>query len=867
MITTVLKRDGKKKNKFNPEKIATAISKAMKAVDIVPTDDELDKLTEEVCSQLEDHPHKSIHVEKIHSIVENVLYSYNPDAGKAYILFRKDRDDQRLKKSKIIATIREIKNSSCQSSNILRDNANESGGTPAGNMAKVGSETNKTYNLIDIIDKRFSTMHSKGRLHIHDLNYYDLSFNCLFAPIGKLLDRGFDSGTGFIRSPKSIQTAAQLTAVILQLQSNQQFGGIASANLDFELAPYVNLSFKKNLCNILAEKKFYDIIRDITPTKYSQVVSKGGVQERHFKDFFAYKQWLNDNRNFTIKALSKKYEKLYDENGSDFELPYSTLCGMYDEVDILKAYTRTENDTYQAMEGLIHNLNSLQSRSGNQVPFSSLNFGIDTSRSGHMISKQLISAQMAGLGDGLTAIFPILIFKMMTGVNYLESDPNYDLYLDTIKCLARRFYPNGLKVDSAFNKPYIKYDTCEFSLTGKTIVKKIGTDDLFYWEDVANEQCEYPRYEVNVNNVWWQIKDGTLVRIKPETTASTMGCRTRVIGNINGVEQTVGRGNFAFHTMNLPQLAIEAHIEESDLDKRRELFFNKLNELLEAARDSLLDRFNLICKKTYATYPFTMQQGLYLTSDDKKHNVDDTIAEVMKQSTLSIGYCGLYETMLLLTGKIWGKDEEIFDYGYAIIKRIYDFCKTTEKETHLNWSCFATPAEATAGRFCTIDKNLYGGNPKLADVDEFQLFGKGYYTNSHMLPFDLETTLANKMKWEAPFHPITTAGSIFYHKINGDLSQNLDAVKKVMDSMYEADMGYFTVTMDSDTCIATDDAGNRCGFHGVINDRCPKCGNYDPNKIIRIRRITGYLTGSPLKSIEDSWNDGKLNEWRNRKNI
>lgn len=864
MITTVLKRDGKKKNKFNPEKISKAIEKAMKAVELIPTDDVLDKLTEEVCTKLEDHPYKSIQVEKIHDVVEKVLYAYNQDAGKAYILFRKERDDQRFKKSKIVTTIREIKNSSCQSSNILRDNANESGGTPAGNMAKVGSETNKMYNLLDVIDKRFSYMHAHGRMHIHDLNYYDLSFNCLFADIGKLLSRGFDSGTGFIRSPKSIQTAAQLTAVILQLQSNQQFGGIASANLDFELAPYVNLSFKKNLCTILAEKKFYEILADIPMGVFSEAVQSSG---RRFKDFISYKQWLNDHRENTIKALTKRFELQYDSCGADFEMPYSSLCNLYDEIDILKAYTKTENDTYQAMEGLIHNLNSLQSRSGNQVPFSSLNFGIDTSRSGHMLSKQLISAQMAGLGDGLTAIFPILIFKMMKGVNKLPDDPNYDLYEDTIKCLARRFYPNGLKVDSKFNLPYIKYDTCDIELTDDTIVKKIGSDDLEYWGNVKNAQNEYPRWEVNVDNIWWQIKDGKAVRIKPETTASTMGCRTRVIGNINGVEQTVGRGNFAFHTMNLPQLAIEAHIEESDLDKRKVLFFQKLDELLEAARDSLIDRYNLICRKTYENYPFTMQQGLYLTSDDKPHNVNDTIEEVMKQSTLSIGYCGLYETMLLLTGKTWGKDTEIFDYGYSIIKRIYDFCKKTEKATHLNWSCFATPAEATAGRFCNIDKNQYGNHPKLADVDEFQLFGKGYYTNSHMLPFDLDTTLANKMKWEAPFHPITTAGHIFYHKIDGDLSKNLEAVKKSMDAMYDADLGYFTVTMDSDTCIATDDAGNRCGFHGVINDCCPKCGNCDPNKIIRIRRITGYLTGSPLKSIEVSWNDGKLNEWRNRKNI
>lgn len=850
MITTVIKRDGKKKNKFNPDKIANAIAKAMKAVNIVPTDDELDKLTEDVCTELEAYPKKSIHVEKIQDVVEKVLFAANSDAGKAFILFRKERDDQRFLKTNLVKTIREIKNSTIQSSNILRDNANESGGTPAGNMAKVGSETNKMYNLLDVIPKKYAEEHAKGRLHIHDLNYYDLSFNCLFAPIGKLLERGFDSGTGFIRTPTTIQTAAQLTAVILQLQSNQQYGGIASANLDFELAPYIRDSFRKNIAEIKANREFDEMMK-----------------RKKFASFCDYVKYCNENKDKVLKALQKKYELLYDEVGGDFELPYSDLTSTFGETDVLAAYTKTENDTYQAMEGLIHNLNSLQSRSGNQVPFSSLNFGLDTSRAGHMLSKQLIAAQMAGLGDGLTAIFPILIFKMMKGVNKLETDPNYDLYLDTIKCLARRFYPNGLKVDSAFNLPYIKYDTLEYTLTDDTIVKKIGDDTLCKWGDVKSSECEYPRWEVRVDKTWWQIIGGQLKRIKPETTASTMGCRTRVIGNINGAEQTVGRGNFAFHTMNLPQLAIEAHIESSDIETRKEIFFRKLDELLVDARDSLMCRFNLICKKTYENFPFTMQQGLYLTSDDTPHSINDNIAEVLKQSTLSIGYCGLYETMLLLTGKTWGKDEEIFDYGYSIIKRIYDFCKQTEKETHLNWSCFATPAEATAGRFCNIDKNRYGGNNKLSDVDEFQLFGKGYYTNSHMLPFDLKTTLANKEKWEAPFHPITTAGHIFYHKIDGDLSMNLDAVKKAMDSMYDADMGYFTVTMDSDTCIATNANGDRCGYHGVISGACPKCGNLDPNKIIRIRRITGYLSGAPLKSIEKSWNDSKLKEWHNRVNI
>lgn len=337
-------------------------------------------------------------------------------------------------------------------------------------------------------------------------------------------------------------------------------------------------------------------------------------------------------------------------------------------------------------------------------------------------------------------------------------------------------------------------------------------------------------------------------------------CRTRLIGNINGPEQTTGRGNFAFHTLNLPRLAIETHIAVTDYEERRKMFFEKLDALLEDAKGSLLDRFALIGKKTYENFPFTMQQGLYLTSDDKPHAITDTIGEVLKQGSLSIGYVGLAETMTLLTGKTFGIDHDIDAYAQSIIQHIYDFCKKCQKETHLNWSCFATPAEATAGRFATIDNNLFGKEKKLDDVDKYRIFGKGYYTNSHMMDFSLNTSLENKIKTEAPFHAITNAGHIFYYKLNGDLSKNLPAVLAAVDAMYEGDLGYFTVTMDSDTCL-------KCKFHGIIDNECPCCGEKNEKYFIRVRRITGYLTGAPMKSITDAWNDGKLKELADRNNI
>lgn len=351
-------------------------------------------------------------------------------------------------------------------------------------------------------------------------------------------------------------------------------------------------------------------------------------------------------------------------------------------------------------------------------------------------------------------------------------------------------------------------------------------------------------------------------------------CRTRVIGNINGPQQTTGRGNFAFHTLNLPRLAIEAHITESDIEKRKALFFEKLDGMLNDAKESLLERFRLICKKTYEKFPFTMQEGLYLTSDDEKHEVTDTIAEVMKQSTLSIGYVGLAETVKVLTGKTYGIDHEVDEFAVSIIKHMRDFTDAVQRETHFNWSTFATPAEAVAGRFANIDKNrfatevtdeegkktLVAKDKRLADVDLHRLFGKGYYTNSHMMDFSLETTLENKIAVEAPFHKLTNAGHIFYFKVNGDPSKNPAAVKKCIDAMYDGDLGYYTVSYNQDTCL-------KCGFHGIIDNVCPKCGCADEDMFARLRRVTGYLVGAPKKSYKKALCDGKLAEMPDRVNI
>lgn len=681
MITNIVKRDGRRK-KFSITKIQNAITAAFNESGENYTDETIDTLVDAVVEKLNASGAKTTKVEDVQNEIETAIMTAGfTKTAKHFILYREERNRVRDTKSTIVKTIKEITESDIKSSNILRDNANESGATPAGAYGKIASETNKMYNLLNNINRKYAEEHKNGYIHIHDLNQYNLTFNCLFAPVGKLLQTGFDSGTGFLRSPTSIQTAAALTAVILQLQSNQQFGGIADDNIDFDLAPFVDKSFKKNL-----------------KTELERYVEYTGQR---------------------IAPVGKTIDDVLAD--VSMNQPMTKLQRRFPAICIMKALEKTDDDTHQAMEGLIGNLNSLQSRSGNQVPFSSLNFGLDTSACGRMVSDNIIRSQMEGLGDGLTAIFPILIFKLMQGYTFNEGDPNYDLYNKAIKCLCRRFYPNFVGVDNSFNKAYIRYETKDIDLTGRQVtLKKRGSEETMELDltiPTIFSKVEW-EYEVSTGDYWEVVKaeNGVLSvrKLIPNSTVSAMGCRTRVLGNVNGVEQTTGRGNIAFHTINLPRLAIEAHIAVTDEQTRKDLFFKRLDEILDDVKGSLLDRFALLANKTYENYPFTMQQGLYLTSDDKQHDVTDKVGEVLKQGSLSIGYVGLAETVLLLTGKTYGIDHEVDDFAFSIIKHIRKFVDACQKETHMNWSCFATPAEATAGRFANIDKNLFGNNPKLS---------------------------------------------------------------------------------------------------------------------------------------------------------
>lgn len=491
MITNIVKRDGRRK-KFSITKIQNAITAAFNESGENYTVETIDALVDAVVEKLNASGAKTAKVEDVQNEIETAIMTAGfTKTAKQFILYREERNRVRDTKSAIVKTIKEITESDIKSSNILRDNANESGATPAGAYGKIASETNKMYNLLNNINRKYAEEHKNGYIHIHDLNQYNLTFNCLFAPIGKLLQTGFDSGTGFLRSPTSIQTAAALTAVILQLQSNQQFGGIADDNIDFDLAPFVDKSFRKNLRSEL---------------------------ERYVE--------------YTGERVVKPETTIENElNKVSMNQPVQDLYARFPKTCVIRAIQKTDDDTHQAMEGLIGNLNSLQSRSGNQVPFSSLNFGLDTSNCGRMVSDNIIRSQMEGLGDGLTAIFPILIFKLMKGYTFNEGDPNYDLYNKAIKCLCRRFYPNFVGVDNSFNKTYIRYETKEIDLTGRQVtLKKRGSEETMELDlsvPTIFSKVEW-EYEVSIGDYWEVVKaeNGVLSvrKLIPNSTVAAMGC-------------------------------------------------------------------------------------------------------------------------------------------------------------------------------------------------------------------------------------------------------------------------------------------------------------------------------------------------------
>lgn len=742
----VIKRDGRKVP-FDTGKIKTAIKSAFIACGTPQTDSTYKVLSDSVCGYLHDTPH----VEEIQDAVEKVLMSHGfIEAAKAFIIYRSDRSRVREMNTSLMHTYKDITFSDASNSNIKRENANIDGNTAMGSMLKYGSEGAKKFYELHVLDPEASYAHKEGDIHIHDLDFYTLTTTCTQIDILKLFKGGFNTGHGFLREPNSIQTATALTCIAIQANQNDQHGGQAIVNFDYGLAPYVAKSYIKNL---------------------RKVLSVWGHEDTQWLDIELNSVYEIEGSLFTPQAQQRVREALY------------TVAPMSSQDAVMKkALEFTDKDTHQAMEALVHNLNTMHSRAGAQVPFSSLNYGMATSEEARMVVRNLLLATEEGLGNGETPIFPIQIYRVKEGINYNPGDPNYDLFKLACRCSAKRLFPNFSFQDSPFNAQFYK-----------------GT---------------------------------------PETEISYMGCRTRVIGNTADPSKAIsnGRGNLSFTSINLPRIAINSN---GDMSK----FYEELDYKMSLVVRQLLHRFKIQCSKRVRNYPFLMGNSVWI--DSEKLSVDDTLETVLKHGTLSVGFIGLAETLVALTGHHHGESAEIQKLGLKIIQHMRDQMDLYAKKYKLNFSLLATPAEGLSGRFVRLDREKYGVIKGVTDRE--------YYTNSFHIPVYYPISAAEKIRLEAPYHALTNAGHITYVELDGNPLDNLEAFEQIVRYMHDCGIGYGSINHPVDRDPV-------CGYTGIIKDECPKCGRReDKVKFERIRRITGYLVGTT-----DRWNNAKQAEEKDR---
>ncbi len=740
----VIKRDGRIVQ-FNSEKIIAAIQKGFsKNTDSY---DKAKKICETVIEKIKELNTNKVEIERIQDFVEEAYIENNYiNEYKQFKNYRQKRTLARecfsQKEHKLMKTLENFGIKEASEVDEKRENANINGDTAMGLMLKYGSTLSKAYTTSYCLDKAFGDAHDFGEIHIHDMDFYPMgTTTCLQINLDQLFKDGFNTGHGFLRQPKSIGSYASLAAIAIQSNQNDQHGGQAIPLFDYYLSKGTLCSFKKNYIQMLQD------FQDFTST-YSEE---------------------------EIQAITNDIQALEDIQKVD------NTDKFYEKV-----FAKTEKETYQAMEGLIHNLNTMHSRAGAQVPFSSINFGTCTTESGRMVSRNLLLAMESGLGNHETPIFPILIFKVKEGNNFNEGDINYDLFKLAIRCSSKRMFPNFAFIDAPFNKQY--------------------------------------------------YKEGI-----PETEIAYMGCRTRVIANTACPEDevVVGRGNLSFTSINLPRLGIKHGLGKKDIDG----FYKELDEKLELVKKQLLERFAVQCQKKVKNFPFLMAQGNWKGSE--KLGLEDTLEEVLKQGTLTIGFIGLAECLSALVGEHHGQNEKSQELGLEIIKHMREKCDEFSKETGLNFSLIATPAEGLSGRFVKIDQEMFGNIPEVTD--------KEYYTNSFHIPVGYDINIKKKLQLEAPYHEYTNGGHISYVEVDGDVANNLEAFEKIVRMMRETNIGYGAINhpLDRDPV---------CGYNGIINDECPLCHRQEEEiPFERIRRITGYLVGTL-----DRFNNAKLAEVRDR---
>lgn len=787
----VVKRDGSQEE-FISTKIYRAVAKAYRATGLSEDAPRIEALVHRVLETVQGLGLDSIGVEMIQDEVERELMKFDPAVAKKYIIYREWRTVEREKRTKLKHTMDGIV--SIEKNDINLGNANMSAYTPAGQMMTFASEVTKDYAMKYLLSPKYAEAHAKGFIHIHDLDYYPTkTATCVQYDLGDLFERGFKTKNGSIRTPQSIQSYATLATIVFQTNQNEEHGGQAIPAFDFFMAPGVRKSYDKHIVDRVAF-----------------CLELGGVpfKKDELKEIIISAQLpLSEDAVEPSRLLALKLNAF----GLDLKQIELEQC-------IRSAYKRTQLDTHQAMEGFIHNLNTMHSRGGNQVVFSSINYGTDTSAEGRMVIRELLSATIEGLGKGEIPIFPIQIFKVKDGVNYSESDykkavadfdaalsgdikfetPNFDLLVAACRTTSHALFPNFVFLDTKFNKH----------------------------EDWRSDDPK--RY---LNEI------------------ATMGCRTRVFENINGNRTSVGRGNLSFTTMNMPRLAIEAMREAQSLmpqadkhvlrSKAIAIFLQKVEDMSLLIAEQLHERY--LYQRTALARQFPFMLGNDVWKGGAKLSPNDEVGDVWNSGTLAIGFIGGHNAMVALYGEGHGHNDDAWNTLYQAVNTIKRVADEYKDKYHLNYSCIATPAEGLSGRFTKMDRKLYGAIPGVNDLD--------YYVNSFHVDVRESIGMFDKIKREAPFHAVTLGGHISYIELDGEAKKNPGVILKLVRTMHDEEIGYGSINHPVDTC-------NSCGYRGIIYDKCPVCQN---DQISRLRRITGYLTGSL-----DSWNSAKQAEEADR---
>ncbi len=717
---------------YNEEKVKAAIRKAM----LQTEKGEDESLIMRIVDRITARGRENMEVEQIQDMVEDELMkSSRKEVARKYIAYRDQRRIARNAKTRDVFL--EIINA--KNNDVTRENANMNADSPAGMIMKFASETTKKF-VDDYLLSPESKEAVRGNyLHVHDKDYYPTkSLTCVQHPLDNILKYGFTAGHGESRPAKRIETASVIACISLETAQNEMHGGQAIPAFDFYLAPYVRSSFIEEVKNI-------------------------------------------------EKFDGQDHSDMYELELDDYLMkPLDNLEG--NERVLQHAINRTVARVHQAMEAFIHNMNTIHSRGGNQVVFSSINYGTDTSAEGRCIIRELLKSTYEGVGNGATAIFPIQIWKKKRGVSYLPEDRNYDLYQYACKVTARRFFPNFVNLDATYN----------------------------YNEKWRADDPERYKYEI-----------------------ATMGCRTRVFENRFGEKTSVGRGNLSFSTINIVKLALECR-EIEDKQQRIDMFFAKLDNMLEVAAHQLCDRYDFQKTALVKQFPLVMSK---LWNGASGLDRNETIQSVINQGTLGIGFIGLAECLIALVGKHHGESEEAQQLGLKIVSYMRDRANDFSERYQHNFSILATPAEGLSGRFTKGDRKKFGIVPGVTDKD--------YYTNSNHVPVYYHCSPRHKAEIEAPYHDLTRGGHIFYVEIDGDATHNPEAVMQIVDIMDKYNIGYGSVNHNRNRCMT-------CGYEDSQADLkvCPKCGSTDIDKL---QRITGYLVGTT-----DRWNSAKLAELRDR---